>query len=214
MKYNYFFILTVILFSSCSPKIIEKSIPFDEERTSLSVEYLNVRYGLDRRIPWIIPQVIVVHWTAIPTFDASYNAFVNTHLPSSREKLTGASSLNVSAHYLIDRDGKIYQLMPNTLFGRHTIGLNHSAIGIENVGGSEEGLTEEQFKANLKLIRKLTKMYDIDYVIGHHEYQKFIGHELWLERDPNYLTEKSDPGDEFMNRLRKKLKRAHLKPIP
>ena len=89
---------------------------------------------------------------------------------------------------------------------RHVIGLNHCAIGIENVGPNEVGeLTASQLTANVSLINYLRKKYSIAYVIGHYEYDDFIGHPLWLEKDANYRTEKVDPGEKFMKLLREKL---------
>ena len=43
----------------------------------------------------------------------------------------------VCAHFVIDRDGTIYQLVPLTTMCRHTVGLNYTAIGIEHVGTSD-----------------------------------------------------------------------------
>jgi len=110
----------------------------------------------------------------------------------------------VSVQYLIDRDGSIFQLMPDSWMGRHVIGLNHCAIGIENVGGlnGKDDLTEEQLAANIFLVRHIKKKHPgVEYLIGHHEYRKFEGHSLWLEKDSGYRTVKTDPGDGFMSRL-------------
>jgi len=200
--------------SSRPPELVEKPIIFDEEREQLSLEYMYEHYDITASTPTIVPRMVVVHWTAIPTFEGSYQAFYDSRLPGSRTAIQSASALNVSVPYLIDRDGTIYQLMPDTLFARHVIGLNHCAIGIENVGdGNQYPLTEAQFEANKQLIRHLAQKYDIEYVIGHHEYQRFRSHPLWLEKDPDYLTEKSDPGDEFMQRLRNDLTGLNLKPL-
>ncbi|MGB3584935.1 MAG: N-acetylmuramoyl-L-alanine amidase [Tunicatimonas sp.] len=190
-------------------------IKWDQERVQLSLDYMQEHYNMNPDYPVIDPQMIVVHWTAIPTLEASYRAFYNSRLPGSRATIGKASPLNVSVPYLIDQDGTIYQMMPDTLFARHVIGLNHCAIGIENVGdGNNHPLTEAQFKANKQLIRELMSKYDIRYVIGHHEYQQFIGHPLWKEKDADYLTEKSDPGDDFMQRLRSQLSDLMLNPLP
>jgi N-acetyl-anhydromuramyl-L-alanine amidase AmpD len=126
-----------------------------------------------------------------------------------------ASSLNVSSHFLVGRDGTIYRLIPETVMGRHVIGLNHCAIGIENVGGTEETpLTDSQLKANIWLVRYLSKKYKIDYLIGHYEYPLFEGHELWLEKDPGYRTEKTDPGEDFMEKVRNATKKFNFKRLP
>ncbi|MDH5397954.1 MAG: N-acetylmuramoyl-L-alanine amidase [Cyclobacteriaceae bacterium] len=215
IKIRFCLALTAILFfSACSRSVIKQYVPFDEERIRLSLEYMESHYGMTPDTPSILPKVVVVHWTAIPGFEESYRAFVNTRLPESRTAIKNASMLNVSAHYLIDRQGKIFQLMPDTLFGRHVIGLNHCAIGIENVGGREKGLNNKQFRANKWLIDQLIDKHPIEYVIGHHEYQKFIGHPLWKEMDPDYLTQKSDPGDLFMNKMHRKLKKRGIKGSP
>lgn len=201
--------------SEIMPKIIQKPIPFDEERERLSLEYLRDRYGMVKDSATIDPKMIVVHWTAIPNLEDSYNTFYPATLPGARADIKTAGNLNVSAHFLIDRDGSIYQLLPETTFARHVIGLNYLAIGIENVAdGKEYPLTEEQFQANKELIKYLTTKYDIEYLIGHDQYQKFIGHELWKEKDSSYLTEKSDVGKEFINRLHEALDNDHLKKAP
>lgn len=195
--------------------IIQKPIIFDEERKALSLAYMKEHYEMTPEQPIIIPKMIVIHWTAIPTLEGSFEAFYEPRLPVSRTDIKSASALNVSVPYLIDQDGQIYQLMPDSLFARHVIGLNHTAIGIENVGnGDQYPLTEAQLESNIKLIKYLAKKYDIAYVIGHHEYQRFIGHPLWKEKDPSYITEKYDPGDEFMRKIRDNLQSLDLKPLP
>ncbi|MEP7323106.1 MAG: peptidoglycan recognition family protein [Saprospiraceae bacterium] len=183
-------------------KIVDKPIVWDTLRKRLSLEYMHEHYGMtDVRAPLITPSMVVVHWTAIPTLAASFNTFKPAIL-EGREDLQKASTLNVSVQFLVDRDGTIYRLLPETAFARHVIGLNHCAIGIENVGdGDQYKLTDAQFKANVQLIQYLHYKYPIRFVIGHHDYTKFKDHPLWKETDPNYLTEKTDPGDAWMERL-------------
>lgn len=207
--------LAYFLFSCAGPKVIQKPISFDEERAALSLQYLEQRHGLIQEKPVIDPKIVVVHYTVIPTMERTYQAFYDARLPGSRTGIASASDLNVSSQYLVDRDGKIYQLLPDTVFARHTIGLNHCAIGIENIGdGKDLPLTEAQLKANIALIEQLIEKHDIDYVIGHSEYQRFIGHPLWRETDPYYLTQKSDPGDDFIRAIRSALRDYNLNPLP
>ncbi len=196
-------------------KIIQRPIIFDQERERLSLEYLQQRYAITQSKATIIPKMVVVHWTAINSLENSFKVFNSPRLPASREKISSASALNVSAHFLVDRDGSIYQLLPETTFARHVIGLNHSAIGIENVGdGNSHPLTEKQLESNIKLIKKLSKKYSIEYVIGHYEYKRFIGHPLWKEVDPGYLTEKTDPGVDFIEQVRSGLSDIGLTQLP
>ncbi|MDP2039907.1 MAG: peptidoglycan recognition family protein [Algoriphagus sp.] len=194
-------------------RIFDKPITWNSEREQLSIQYLKDRHGLDKSTATIEPQMVVVHWTAIKTVEVTFDVF-NPPTLGGRADLTGASNLNVSSQFLIDRDGTIFRLLPDTTFARHVIGLNYLAIGIENIGGEDMPLTKAQLKANELLIRHLKRKYPIDYVIGHHEYQNFQNTDLWKENDPNYRTVKSDPGDKFMNQLRKKLSDLNLKPVP
>lgn len=213
-----FLLLTIsfVLFTkgySQTFRIFDKPISFNEERERLSLEYLKNRHGIVQEKATIQPQMVVVHWTAVPSLEATFDVFNPVNL-SGRPELTGASSLNVSAHFLVDRDGTIFRLLPDTTFARHTIGLNYMAIGIENIGGPDAPLTKAQVKANAELIRYLYKKHKINYLIGHHEYYDFQGTTLWKETDPNYITSKQDPGDKFMKRLRKKLSDLPLKSKP
>ena len=194
-------------------RIFEKPIIFDEERERLSLEYLKNRHGIEKETATILPTMVVVHWTAVYSLESTFDVFNPVHL-GGRPELTSASNLNVSAHFLVDRDGTIFRLLPDTTFARHTIGLNYTAIGIENIGGPEAPLTKAQVKANADLIRYLNKKYKLTYVIGHHEYYAFQGTPLWKESDPNYLTQKQDPGPKFMKKLRKKLADLNFKSNP
>lgn len=206
-----------MVFTSCgtSFKIISKPIIFDDVRTQLTLDYLKDRYGLIQDKPTITPKMIVLHWTEIPTFEKTFDAFNKPTLPNWRPDIKSVSGLNVSSQFVVDRDGTIYRLMPETTMARHVIGLNHCAIGIENVGGTKDTpLTEAQIKANIWLVTYLAKKYDIEYLIGHYEYTNFEGHELWLEKDAGYRTQKTDPGELFLNAVKEGTKSLHLKSAP
>ena len=91
---------------------------------------------------------------------------------------------------------------------RHVIGLNYTAIGIENVGGAHDvdDLTDGQLKANEYIVRYLKQKYpSIEYLIGHYEYTLFEHHPLWKESDSTYRTQKTDPGVRFMTLLRERV---------
>lgn len=213
---SYHFLL-VILFVSCTSTktIIEHPITFNEERKILTLEYLENRYGLAQDSPQIDPKMIVLHWTVIPTLEESFEAFNPATLPNWRPDIKDVSGLNVSSQFLVDRDGTIYRLLPETTMARHVIGLNHCAIGVENVGGTDDlPLTKAQLKSNIWLVKYLKDKYDIDYLIGHYEYTLFENHPLWLEKDADYRTKKTDPGSEFMFDVRKAMKNLNFKELP
>ena len=181
----------------------------------LTQEYLETRYNLKRDSITIIPKMIVLHHTVLPTYDETHAAFYPATLPGWRPDLQNVSGLNVSSQFVVDRDGTIYRLMPENYMARHVIGLNHCAIGIENVGGTPDlPLTKAQEKANIKLVKYLAKKYPISYLIGHSEYTQFEGHELWLEVDDGYRTEKDDPSEEFLNVVRNATKNFNFEPVP
>ena len=206
-------LLTIAVCACSGTHIIDKPVPFPDERIQLTREYIRDHYGIDATNIDIVPRIVVLHWTAGRSLAGDFNTFTPSTL-RGRADLRQASELNVAIQFLVDRDGKIYRLMPETWMARHVIGLNYNAIGVENVGGMQgiDDLTPEQRAANVWLVRYLARKYPtIEYLIGHHEYRLFEGHPLWLERDSGYRTGKSDPGDAFMNHVRSRVADLRLK---
>ena len=221
MNRTYVFSLFLFLFSytfigqNKNPISINKMpIVYNQERIKLSLEYLKERHNIIQSTPTIVPKIIVLHYVGGGTLKSSFNYFNNIRIENGREYNKKQSQLNVSAHYLVDRDGEIYQLLSDTLFARHTIGLNYCAIGVENIGGKDNPLTEKQIIANAKLVRYLKSKYPIEYVIGHSEYGKFRKSKLWKETSATYFTGKEDPGIAFMQKVRIHIKDLNLKYEP
>ena len=199
--------LALILSALPAQVVKKRPITFTETRKELTYAYCKEHYGIAQKSMEIDPRVIVIHWTGIATLERSFSVFKPEKLASHRGELSG-SALNVSAHFLVDRDGVIYQLMPDNWMARHVIGLNHVAIGIENVGGvdGKEDLTQEQLEANVALVRHLQKKYpNINRVIGHYEYRELERGPYFKELVAGYRTAKIDPGPRFMKALRKRL---------
>ena len=189
--------------------IIQKPIIFTDKRKELTKAYVKGHYGFDVKDVTIEPKTVVLHWTAVMDLQKSFERLNTELLFSDRADIAKASALNVSAHFLVARDGTIYQLMPDNWMARHVIGLNYSSIGVENVGGEankEEDLTPAQLEANVKLVQYLQAKYPtIKNVIGHYEYRDFENTPLWLEKDVSYRTKKVDPGETFMSDVRSAL---------
>lgn len=199
--------------ASHGSRIVDRPISFSAHRVALTREYIRAHYGVDAPDIRITPRIVVLHWTAINDLGASHRAF-DREMLEGRPELSTAGQVNVSIHFLVDRDGTIYRLMPESWMARHVIGLNHDAIGVENVGGAGgvDNLTDAQVEANIRLVRYLARKYPtLDYLIGHHEYRVFEGHPLWRERDAGYRTSKSDPGERFMRAIREGLGGLGLK---
>ena len=190
-------------------RIIDRSV-FDDQRLALTRDYSSIHYGSSTHL-LEKPQMIVVHYTAFATLDQSYRFFAPVLL--SREDIRSGGAVNVSAHFLVDRNGTVFRLAPEDVICRHTIGFNHVALGIENVGEGEGALTEAQLEADAALIADLVARHpSIRYLLGHHEYQdRSLPHySLHTELDPTYKpTVKIDPGDLFMTRLRGILKQRY-----
>jgi len=198
---------SLLVLSGCATglKVHDRPISFSADRVSATQRYIADHYGESPENISIVPYIIVLHWTAIDGFEETFATFDPEELGGSRPGLAAAGDLNVSIQFVVDRDGSIYRLMPETWMARHCIGLNYSAIGVENVGGGHgiDNLTDEQIAANIRLVRYLAERYPtIRYLIGHMEYREFEGHPLWLELDEDYRTEKVDPGDRFMTAVR------------
>ena len=215
---NKLLLILLLSINSYAIHIIDKPIDFGKERISMTKEYIKTHYGKRVRNIKITPKIILLHWTAEMSFDKSFNRLKPERLLSDRKDIMKASALNVSAHFLVARDGTIYRLMPENWMGRHVIGLNYSSIGVENVGGrgnKKDDLTKAQRRANVELVKYLKAKYpSIEYIVGHHEYRQMESTPLWLELDKGYRTRKSDPGAKFMRDIRREVKHLKLKKPP
>jgi N-acetyl-anhydromuramyl-L-alanine amidase AmpD len=184
-------------------RIVSKPINFDQERIQLTIAYRRTHQDPSSNDVSIQPRMIILHWTGISSFESTWNYFNRSRAEAARAELAAAGEVNVSAQFLVDRDGTIYSLMPETWMARHCIGLNHLAIGIENVGDGEKyPLTPEQVKADAALVRYLAGKYPITHLIGHMEYRRMEGTPFFLELDRNYRNTKPDPGADFMRKVR------------
>ncbi len=163
-------VLTLVLAAAVAPArpaIVSKPIPFGATRRAETAQYAQRHYGLDT---WrlVRPRVIVEHYTASTTFSSAWNTFASDAPDAELHERPGTC-----AHFVIDRDGTIYQLVPLTTICRHTVGLNWTAIGIEHVGTSDASVlgNPRQLRASLRLTLWLMHRYGISLpnVIGHAE---------------------------------------------
>ncbi|HEY6251013.1 MAG TPA: peptidoglycan recognition family protein [Candidatus Angelobacter sp.] len=189
--------------ASSDLKIVDRPINFDQERIKLTIDYRRIHQ--DPKISDVIiqPKMIILHWTDVDSLTSAWKYFNRTRAEADRAQLAAAGEVNVSAQFLVDRDGTVYRLMPENWMARHCIGLNHVAIGVENVGnGGKFPLTEAQAQADAALVRYLVKKWPITHLIGHMEYRQMEHHSYFLELDPKYRNRKPDPGAEFMKKVR------------
>jgi hypothetical protein len=189
---------------AADPGIIDWPIAWSDARAALTLDYRRAHEDPDARDLEITPRMIILHYTSGRSAKATHGYFDNLKLEASRTELARGGAVNVSAHFLVERDGTIYRIQPETRMARHCIGLNHVAIGVENVGDPPDlPLTAAQVTADAALIRYLVARHPtIHTVIGHLESARFEGTSLWVERDPKYRNDKPDPGKGFLRDVR------------
>ena len=134
---------------------------------------------------------IVIHYTGMKTFNEAY------------KKLCDKKS-KVSSHYLIDRDGKVINLVDEKDRAWHAgkshwkgiDNLNNNSIGIELENPGHEfgyvSFSKKQMTALVLLCKKIKSKYNIkaDWVLGHSDIA------------PN---RKLDPGEKFNWNIIKKI---------
>src|SRR6201995_1272728 len=135
------------------PHIVWDPIPFGAARKAQMTAYVRRHYGRFMKPTWrlIGRHVIVIHAT-----DAGYGSTFNTFaddVPDSELHELPATC----AHFVIDTDGVIHQLVSLGTMCRHTVGLNWTAIGIEHVGFSDAQVLGDagQMRASLTLVHWL-----------------------------------------------------------
>ena len=159
--------VVLVLLAAAPPPIVHDPIPFGQQRIAETRAYAVRHYGL-HRARLIAPKVIVEHMTANTSFSATFNTFASDAPDPELHETPGTCS-----HFVIDQRGTVHQLVSLKWMCRHTVGLNWTAIGIENVGMSDGEILGDraQMAASLALTRWLRCRYAIPLsnVIGHNE---------------------------------------------
>ncbi len=150
-----------------APPITKAYIPFPQSRKDEMAAYAQRHYGIDS-YELTDPRVIVQHFTVTDTAAEAIAIFEPDVPDAELGELPGTC-----AHFVIDRDGTILQLVPLSIMCRHTVGLNYTSIGIEHAGHSAEEVlsNDAQMESSLALTRWLQCRYGIadSDVIGHNE---------------------------------------------
>ena len=153
-----------------APRIVADPLTFGATRKAETAAYAARHYGT--RTSRLRPTVIVLHYSESDTY-ASVRSLFEADLPNRGEEP------GTCAHYVVDQDGTIHELVPPTLVCRHTVGLNHLAIGVEFVqssrGHDPRWATQQvlarraQAAAGVALVEYLQRRFAIsdDEVIGH-----------------------------------------------
>ncbi len=130
-------------------------------------------------------KLIVLHITAGSTMVGAFNTFQGSLAPH-----------RVSAHFIIDRDGTIYQLLSLSETAWHASAVNGHSIGIEHVGVPQTLMcTTEQYSASALLVKwlceKLGLPLDRTHVVDHSEASPADGHILCCKGalSPDHVVE-------------------------
>jgi len=168
-------------------------IPYGKDRKRQMANYSNRHYG---KRTWRLrnPDVIVLHYTATATYGPVFNAFA-ANAPALGERP------GVCSQFVVDKDGTIHQLTRLSVRCRHTVGLNHRAIGIEMVQEALPGKhaadrailgRTKQIRAATRLTAWLKQRYGVAMkdVIGHamaNDSPKFKDLEGWRNDHTDWL---------------------------
>lgn len=138
----------------------------------------------------IRPDCIVLHYTAIPDYQRTLEVL---------------EKRNLSATFLADQDGKIYQLLDSILdTAAAATGTNANCFQVEIVGKDTEMLlsNSEQTKAVVRLVKELSEKYKIPLnnerveslrgVYSHTQAKKKWGGSIYLD------GKDFDPGEPYM----------------
>ena len=187
-------VLAAAALSAPAPAIVADPIPYGRGRRGQMAAYSKRHYGTASAR--LRPKVVVLHFTAGSTYRSAWETFASND--PNRGELPGTC-----AHFVVDKDGTIYQLVRLSLRCRHAIGVNHVALGIEMVQEQGAGShwadqqilrRKPQIRAVLRLVRWLQESYGIanEDVIGHamaNDHRRFRDDEGWTNDHTDWLSQ-------------------------
>jgi N-acetylmuramoyl-L-alanine amidase len=143
-------------------KIIKTTPPLNQEIVTVDPNEQSwvgsVNFGIRK------PNFVILHHTAQNSSDQTLKTFT-------------IARTQVSAHYVIGRDGKVFQMVNDYLRAQHAgVGkwgndtdLNSSSIGIEIDNNGDEPYPDAQIKSLIEVLAAVKKRYNIPVA-------NFIGH--------------------------------------
>jgi hypothetical protein len=167
------------------PSIIKDFIPYSAARKRQMAAYSWRHY---HQRTWLMPdpKAIILHYTVSPNYPSVHNWF-SANSPAPGNAGTRNESPGACVHFVVDKNGKIYQQVPLGLMCRQVIGINNRSIGIEFVEMSSAANIlnrPRQVQAGLALVRWLQSQFSIatSDVIGHsmaNQSRYFVDYEGW-----------------------------------
>jgi N-acetylmuramoyl-L-alanine amidase len=167
--------------AATKPAIHKMLIPYPKKRKREMAAYSKRHYGAYK---WRLnnPKQIVIHYAEAGSISAIFNTFAPDVPDVEFHQLPG-----VCSHYAVSASGGVFKFVPPTIRCRHTVGLNHVAIGIEHVGFSDADILNRpaELNASLQLTQWLRCRFGISVanVIGHNE---SLSSPYYKELDPRF----------------------------
>lgn len=188
--------------------VVKKYLPYgeweDEYRDYFKSHYNTASLKLQ-------PKLIVLHYSGTSDFATLWR----TYIKGGMYNYGGGKRIgHLSTHFVVDKDGSIYQLMPLDRKARDSYGVNHVAISVEFIGKNEEELlaNKKQMRTSFALVRWLMRNMKIpaNRILAHSEVA--LGKEVVPEytdhadkTSPNRYPPGSNPrgpGKKYMYKLR------------
>lgn len=194
--YCYYCLLLLLTIASCSPKgpyALTNKVYRDKTKGYLAAiqtqlpDTLRDSSGTPVPSAWVgtvnfgirKPNYVIIHFTAQDSLGQTLHTFTIT-------------STQVSAHYVIGKNGKVVHMVNDYLRANHAglgkwgsvTDMNSCSIGIEIDNNSNEPFTAPQISSLLLLLEQLKKNYNIPQA-------NFIGHQDFAPK------RKPDPGPYF-----------------
>ena len=122
------------------------------------------------------PEMVILHHTVTPTIESAVSVL--------RER-------GLSYHYIIGKDGTVFEMADPHRIAEHAYGFNRDTIGIAFVGGGKFGpVNDIQIKASIKLINELKKEFSKLKTITGHKHVSRNG-----KSDPQWICDKPERND-------------------
>ena len=179
-KPQFLYVLPLLLLAACSTGKYAVTNKVYKKQAAGFAETLKAAPPLNQAIdslpanelPWVgsvnfgirKPNFVILHHTAQDSAAQTLKTFT-------------IARTQVSSHYVVGRDGKVYQMVNDYLRANHAgaskwgneTDLNSSSIGIEIDNNGKEPFTEPQIKSLITVLGALKKRYNIPAA-------NFIGH--------------------------------------
>ncbi|POY39076.1 N-acetylmuramoyl-L-alanine amidase [Solitalea longa] len=184
-------LLSVLLLAACS------SNPYSASKKIYKQQLKTLVKTIKQTEPYVLDSVPAAEWISTVNFNLRKPNFVIIHHTAQDSlgqtlKTFTLTKTQVSAHYVVSKDGKVVHMLNDYLRAWHAgnarwgncTDINSNSLGIELDNNGKEPFTQPQINSLLVLLGKLKKTYNIPTA-------NFIGH---ADIAP---TRKPDPSELF-----------------